>query len=64
MEAVAATETPTRMSIWEYDREYGGCLRHIAALEGLMRSANINIPDLDIPAYRPPSFGEDGEIVG
>lgn len=24
VEAVAATETPTRMSIWEYDREYGG----------------------------------------
>lgn len=39
-------------------------LRHIAALEGLMRAANIGIPDLDIPAYRPPMFGEDGEIVG
>lgn len=38
-------------------------LRHIAALEGLMRAANINIPVLDIPAYKPPIFGDDGEIL-
>ncbi|WP_279483994.1 hypothetical protein [Aureimonas sp. SK2] len=39
-------------------------LRHITLLEGLMRAANINIPILQMPEYRPPVFGEDGEILG
>lgn len=36
-------------------------LRHIAALEGLMRAAGISIPVLHVPEYRPVAIDDDGD---
>ena len=39
-------------------------LRHIAALEGLMKASGITIPELKLPVYRPLVETEDEEIEG